>query len=78
MKLLNQNKALSALLFLSQSNEIYSRIVSEVTEHGVTLLKGPSAELDNVKASIGDILEESKNRKKRGLGDSFGIKELII
>lgn len=78
MKLLNQNKALSALLFLSQSNEIYSRIVSEVTEHGITLLKGPTAELDNVKASIGDILEESKNRKKRGLGDSFGIKELII
>jgi len=78
MKLLNQNKALSALLVLSQSNQIHSRIVSEVTEHGITLLRGSSEELDSVKASIGDILEESKNRKKRGLGDNFGIKELII
>lgn len=78
MKLINQNHVFSALLFLSQTNNVYSRIVSEVTEHGITLLKGTSEELDGVKEGINSILEDSKNRKKRGLGDSFGIKELII
>jgi len=79
MKLFRTNNVFSALLVLSQSNQIHSRIITEVTEHGMTLLKGSSEELDQVKASINEIMDDAKNRRsKRGLGDSFGIKELII
>merc|ERR1711881_237749 len=78
MKLLNQNNTIKTLLLISQSQQIYSKIMSEVTDHGITLLRGTTEELNSVKDSIGELINESKRRKKRGLGDSFGIKELII
>lgn len=80
MKLLPSNNLAGALLVLSQSQQISARIITEVTDHGITLLKGSDIELDAVKQSINEIMDDaSRNREKRGLmSNSVNIKELIM
>jgi hypothetical protein len=86
MKLYNNN-TFKALLLL-QSQHIFSKIISEVTEHGITLLKGTSEELDEVKNSIASLYSDiEKNelekadsnissKKKRSV--NVTLKELIM
>lgn len=77
------NKIIKILFFLSSVNPIFSRIVSEITPHGMTLLRGSASELDQVRESINKLLEDADNkkRKKRGVNDggfgSLSLKELI-
>lgn len=79
MKLLPSNNLAGALLVLSQSQHLYSRIITEVTDHGITLLKGTQEELDSVKQSINEIMDDaSRNREKRSWNNNLNIKELII
>jgi hypothetical protein len=77
------NHIFKIVLLLSSINPIFTRIITEVTDHGVTLLRGTTDELQDVRDSISKLLEEKdqvNNRKKRdvesGMG-SLSLKELI-
>lgn len=77
------NKIIRILVFLSSVQPIFTRIVSEVTDHGITLLRGSASELDEVRDSITKLLEDADNKKRKkrsvdsgGFG-SLSLKELI-
>lgn len=81
------NTIIKLFIFLSSIKPIFTRIVSEVTDHGITLLRGTSSELDEVKADIHKLLQDVENsssdRKKRSVSDnqpnpgSMSLRELI-
>jgi len=78
------NSIIKIILFLSSVQPIFTRIISEVTDHGITLLRGSSSELDEVRESIAKLLEDADlkklDRKKRNVDNGFGslsLKELI-
>lgn len=77
------NNIFKILLLLQSYQPIFTKIISEVTEHGITLLRGTSEELDEVKASIADLYHDVENknsdRKKRSVNQaSATLKELIM
>jgi len=65
------NSIIKIILFLSSVQPIFTRIISEVTDHGITLLRGSSSELDEVRESIAKLLEDADakklDRKKRSV-----------
>jgi len=77
------NSIIKILVFLSSINPIFTRIITEVTDHGITLLRGSSDELQDVRDSIAKLLEDKDNhinRQKRSVDSGLGnlsLKELI-
>lgn len=74
------------VLLLLQSQPIFSKIITEVTDHGITLIRGTSDELEEVKNSIASLYSDiekneldknnSEKRKKRSV--NVTLKELIM
>jgi hypothetical protein len=78
------NNIFKIIIFLNSINPIFTRIITEVTDHGVTLLRGTPDELQDVRKTISKLLDnvddKDKKRKKRGVDQGFGnlsLKELI-